>query len=173
MYFNYKVGALLLDIPPETIPDDISMDWVMTEFETHWKPLVYGSLVIAIAVASTAYLAISAIWHLVTMRRYRSRHTRGVGSIKGGKRPAKSPQTDASRRIPSTKWSTRSILPASCKSCVTTDQAATIFAVQLQHELKYLFAGAVIKVTRRLIRKHNRRTRNKRARNSCPLPLTT
>ena len=86
MYFNYKVGALLLDIPPETVPADISMEWVMTELETHWKPLVYGSLVIAISVASTAYLAISAIWHLVTMRRYRSRHTRSIGSIKGGKK---------------------------------------------------------------------------------------
>jgi uncharacterized protein (DUF2062 family) len=85
MYFNYKVGAMLLNIPPETIPDDISMDWVMTEVELRWKPLIYGSLVIAISLASTAYLAISAIWHLLTMRRYRRRHARSIGSIKGGK----------------------------------------------------------------------------------------
>lgn len=83
-YFNYKLGALLLNIPVEVIPDDISLDWVMEEIEQRWKPLVYGSLVMAVSVASVVYLMTSVAWHLLTMRRYRSRHSRSVGNIKGG-----------------------------------------------------------------------------------------
>jgi uncharacterized protein (DUF2062 family) len=84
-YFNYKLGAMLLDIPPEVMPDDISLHWVMAELGLRWRPLVYGSLLMAVSLSSTVYLLISAVWHFVTMRRYRSRHSRAVGSIKGGK----------------------------------------------------------------------------------------
>lgn len=84
-YFEYKLGAMMLNLSPEPLPADISFDWVLAEIEARWKPLAYGAITTALAIASTAYLLISAVWHLLTMRRYRSRHTRSVGSIKGGK----------------------------------------------------------------------------------------
>lgn len=87
-YFGYQVGAALLNVPPDVIPGSFSFDWVLAEVDKHWKPLLLGTGIVALSVASTVYFLISVVWHIMTVRRYRSRHQRTVGSIKGGKRPA-------------------------------------------------------------------------------------
>jgi uncharacterized protein len=86
-YFGYQIGAALLNVPPEVMPDTFSFDWVLEEIDQHWKPLMLGTGIMALSVASTVYLIISVVWHVTTLRRYRSRHQRSVGSIKGGKGP--------------------------------------------------------------------------------------
>lgn len=86
-YFEYKLGALMLGLPTEALPAEINFDWVLAEIGLRWKPLAYGALTTALSIASTVYLLTSVTWHLVTMRRYRSRHMRTVGSIKGGQGP--------------------------------------------------------------------------------------
>jgi len=73
-YFAYRIGAVLLDIPVEFIPPEPSLAWLREEFALLWRPLLYGSLLIATSAASIAYLSISATWHIVTLRRYRQRH---------------------------------------------------------------------------------------------------
>jgi uncharacterized protein (DUF2062 family) len=84
-YLAYRIGALMLDIPSEALPENPSWEWVSEELALRWRPLAYGSLVMALSVSSTAYLVISAVWHVTTIRRYRKRHHRDVGSIKGGR----------------------------------------------------------------------------------------
>jgi len=74
-YLAYKIGAVLLDIPPETLPAELSWAWLSEELALRWKPLALGSFILAMTVSSTAYLAISAIWHISTLRRYRKRHS--------------------------------------------------------------------------------------------------
>lgn len=73
-YFAYRIGALLLDIPAEALPPSVSLAWVTEEVALRWRPLMYGSLIMATSVASVAYLTISAIWHILTVNRYRLRH---------------------------------------------------------------------------------------------------
>jgi len=84
-YLAYRIGAALLDIPVESIPAEPSVDWVTTELAQRWRPLMLGSLIMAVSVASTVYLLFSVVWHISTVSRYRRRHQRDVGSIKGGR----------------------------------------------------------------------------------------
>jgi len=84
-YLAYKIGATILGLPIEAIPTEPSWDWVTEEIALRWKPLIYGSLIMAVSVASTVYLIFSVVWHVLTVYRYRRRHQRDIGSIKGGK----------------------------------------------------------------------------------------
>jgi uncharacterized protein (DUF2062 family) len=93
-YLAYRIGGLILGIPTESIPAEFTLDWVTQELALRWRPLALGSFIMALSVSSTAYLIVSAIWHVSTISRYRQRHTRNVGSIKGGHRKqTKSDQT--------------------------------------------------------------------------------
>lgn len=73
-YFAYRIGALLLDIPAEAVPEQADLNWLGEEISVRWKPLVYGSLLIATSAASIAYLTVSTLWHVLTLQRYRRRH---------------------------------------------------------------------------------------------------
>ena len=84
-YLAYRIGALLLNIPVEVFPDELSLAWLSEELALRWKPLALGSLIMAISISSTVYLLVSVVWHISTVRRYRKRHQRNVGSIHGGK----------------------------------------------------------------------------------------
>ena len=84
-YFAYQIGAALMGIPIETIPAEPSWNWITDEIALRWKPLMYGSLIMSVSVASTVYLVFSFFWHVSVVYRYRRRHQRDVGSIKGGK----------------------------------------------------------------------------------------
>lgn len=82
-YVAYKIGAALMGIPIEDIPAELSWGWLSEEIALRWKPLIVGSLIMALSVASTVYLLLSAAWHIATIYRYRRRHRRDIGSIKG------------------------------------------------------------------------------------------
>ena len=84
-YLAYRIGAIILDIPIEAFPDELSWTWLSEEITLRWKPLALGSLIMALLVSSTVYLLVSVAWHVSTIRRYRQRHSRSVGSIRGGK----------------------------------------------------------------------------------------
>jgi uncharacterized protein (DUF2062 family) len=73
-YLAYKIGAVLLDIPPEPFPDELSWAWLSEEIALRWKPIVLGSFILAMSVSSTVYLVVSAVWHISTIHRYRHRH---------------------------------------------------------------------------------------------------
>jgi len=72
-YLAYRLGATILNIPPEPFPDQITMQWFTTELTEIWKPLFYGSFIIASSVASTAYVIVNMIWQVMTRKRYRLR----------------------------------------------------------------------------------------------------
>ena len=72
-YLAYRLGATILDIPPEPFPDQVSIEWFRAELAEIWKPLFYGSFIIASSVASTAYVVVNMIWQFMTRKRYRLR----------------------------------------------------------------------------------------------------
>jgi len=81
-YLAYKIGAAFLDIPIEAIPANPSWEWVLAEISLRWKPLMAGSLFLAVSVASTAYLVVSVVWHISTVSRYRRRHSDKASRVK-------------------------------------------------------------------------------------------
>ena len=84
-YLAYRLGAALLGIPAAPVPVEANLDWISQELASVWKPLMVGSLFLAASVASSVYLIFSFVWHISTVQKYRGRHQRSVGSIKGGK----------------------------------------------------------------------------------------
>lgn len=84
-YLAYRIGAILLNIPPEPFPAEFDMDWLLGQAALRWKPLFLGAVIMGVSLASVGYLVVSAIWHLLTIQRYRRRHHRDIGSIRGGK----------------------------------------------------------------------------------------
>ncbi len=41
-YLAYKVGALILSVPPHGFHIELSLDWLMTEMVLIWKPFLLG-----------------------------------------------------------------------------------------------------------------------------------
>lgn len=73
-YLSYRIGTALLNVPAEPWPDEITLQGLGNELIIRWKPLIYGSLVLATAAATAAYAVVAAIWHASTLFRYRRRH---------------------------------------------------------------------------------------------------
>lgn len=84
-YLAYKIGAIVLNVPTEPFPSEIDMHWLAAQTASVIKPLFVGSILMGLSVSSVVYLLVSAIWHILTVKRYRKRHTRSVGSIRGGR----------------------------------------------------------------------------------------
>jgi len=72
-YFEYRLGALILDIPVRQVNIEMSWHWLTTGLLSIWKPLLLGSLVTATVVASAAYIFVNLLWRRSTIARYRRR----------------------------------------------------------------------------------------------------
>ena len=75
-FFEYQLGALILELPPQPFSIDLSWQWLLEDLGRHWRPLLLGSIVTATVVASTAYVIVSVVWRVtVNVRRNRRRRT--------------------------------------------------------------------------------------------------
>ncbi len=72
-YMNYLVGTWLLGVPPHVGEFELSVDWLAAELNMIWKPLVFGSLVIAVLLSTTGYFCMRLYWRWWVLRRYRTR----------------------------------------------------------------------------------------------------
>lgn len=62
-YFNYRIGSLLLgERAQENLSFELSFEWISHTFMLIWQPLVLGSLVVGIALASISYVAMHILW---------------------------------------------------------------------------------------------------------------
>lgn len=75
-YFEYTLGRLILNIPPQPFAIDLSWEWVSSSFITIGKPLLLGCFISATIVASSTYVLVSVVWRLIVAARFRSRHHR-------------------------------------------------------------------------------------------------
>ncbi len=73
-YSEYRLGALILNMPLREFEIALSWDWLTTGFLGLWKPLMLGAFITATVVGSLAYVAISVIWRLTVAYRYKRRH---------------------------------------------------------------------------------------------------
>ncbi len=83
-YLAYRIGTLVLNVPVQPLPAEFDLTWFIAQTDTIWTPMLTGSLIMGLSLASIVYLLVSAIWHILTIKRYRKRHSRTVGSITGG-----------------------------------------------------------------------------------------
>lgn len=83
-YLAYRLGCAVMNIPAQSIPEEFSWNWMTAELVDVWKPLWFGSIILATSIASAAYILINVVWRLSTAYRYRRRHLFRSGSGKLG-----------------------------------------------------------------------------------------
>ena len=76
-YPAYKLGAFILGVPhkePQNVP--ISMDWLLGELATAWKPLFLGCGIFAVVVPVAGFLILNFAWRYTSLYRFKHRRRR-------------------------------------------------------------------------------------------------
>ena len=70
-YFNYKVGTWILGIEYQRFTFQLSLEWLMRETGTVWKPLLIGSLFVAALLGLSVYVMVRVAWRFYIIRKRR------------------------------------------------------------------------------------------------------
>lgn len=70
---TYKLGAFLLDVPAREIEFEASFSWLTNEFMIIWRPLILGSIVTGLFIASSAYALVQLLWRRSVVRQWNRR----------------------------------------------------------------------------------------------------
>ena len=75
-YFEYRLGALLLGLPSQDWPDEVSWEWLQAQLSLLWRPLFLGGLITAGLTAVVVYFGTNLLWRWSSARRLRRRRQR-------------------------------------------------------------------------------------------------
>lgn len=75
-YFEYRLGAWLMRMPPQPWPDKVSWDWLQAQIGLIGRPLFLGALITATVAAALVYLGVNAVWRWSSGRRLERRRRR-------------------------------------------------------------------------------------------------
>jgi uncharacterized protein (DUF2062 family) len=75
-YTAYTIGRWILNEPRRSFRVEMTMDWFTGDLLTIWKPLVTGSLVLAVVASAAGYLVIRVLWWFSVMERLKIRRAR-------------------------------------------------------------------------------------------------
>jgi uncharacterized protein len=75
-YTAYTIGRWILDEPRRSFRVELSMEWFTGDLLTIWKPLVTGSLVLAVLASVIGYLTIRVVWWFSVVERVKLRRAR-------------------------------------------------------------------------------------------------
>lgn len=84
-FFEYRLGVLILELPPQAFSIELSWRWLFEELPRYWRPLLLGSVVTATVVASTAYVFVSVAWRMAVTARYRRRRRKAGTAERPGR----------------------------------------------------------------------------------------
>ena len=80
-FVTYMTGAWLMQVPPRSLPDEITVQWVTDQLSTIWQPFLLGSVVCGLVLGALAYFATLLHWHWWVGRQWRRRkEKRGSGA---------------------------------------------------------------------------------------------
>jgi uncharacterized protein len=72
-YVAYRVGALILRVPPGRFAFELSWNWLQTGLGSVWKPFLLGCLVCAVLGGYLAYRLLELAWRFSTVSRLNAR----------------------------------------------------------------------------------------------------
>jgi uncharacterized protein (DUF2062 family) len=72
-YLAYRVGAALLDIPPQSFAFQMSWEWLEHGLGPIWKPFLVGCAVSGVVCGVLGYMALELVWRWRVAVRYRTR----------------------------------------------------------------------------------------------------
>ena len=73
-YLAYRVGALLLGVPPHGFSFHLSWDWLEHGLGPMWRPFLVGCMVCAVVLGFLGWGCLELIWRWQVTSRYRTRH---------------------------------------------------------------------------------------------------
>lgn len=73
LYFCYKLGEWMLQIPHRPLNIELSWDWLSQKLYLVWKPLLLGTFTAAITIAIIANITIRIIWRIIIVRNWKKR----------------------------------------------------------------------------------------------------
>ena len=63
-YFAYKLGNLMLGLPPNNIEFEASFEWIQQQMELIWQPFLLGCLTLGIASGTIGFITMRLLWRL-------------------------------------------------------------------------------------------------------------
>jgi uncharacterized protein len=75
-YTAYTIGRWILDVPPRSFRVEMTLEWFTSDLLTIWKPLVMGSLVLAVVASVSGYLVIRILWWISVVERLKLKRSR-------------------------------------------------------------------------------------------------
>ena len=72
-YCTYKLGAMLMGIPPVELPEELTWSWITGELSTLWKPFLFGSVLTGSVLAVSAYGLTMLYWRWWVAHAWRKR----------------------------------------------------------------------------------------------------
>lgn len=75
-YSTYLLGTWLLDVPPMSFPNGLSVEAITRELQALWKPFVVGSLCAGSFFSLLSYFSIKGLWRLMVIVQWRNRRKR-------------------------------------------------------------------------------------------------
>lgn len=72
-WFTYKLGTLLLGVPPRVEGIELSLEWVVTQAGLVWKPLLVGSLLCGAVASAIGYFVSGWLWRRQVIQRWERR----------------------------------------------------------------------------------------------------
>ncbi|SDS38288.1 hypothetical protein SAMN05216198_1826 [Halopseudomonas litoralis] len=75
-FMQYKIGTLLLGTPERSMPMELSITWLAAEIQHIWQPMLLGSLLSGIVLASIGYAGTLLYWRFWVARNWQRRKMR-------------------------------------------------------------------------------------------------
>lgn len=75
-YFNYWLGAQILDHPIVLSDFKLSFKWLASEIHAIWEPLMVGSLIVGLVSGIVGAAIINGLWHWNARRHWANRAKR-------------------------------------------------------------------------------------------------
>ncbi len=75
-YFAYKIGALVLHVPPQPFHFELSKEYLVEQMSTIGPPFLLGCAICAVISAIIGYFGIRGLWRYSVVRRWQKRSIR-------------------------------------------------------------------------------------------------
>ncbi len=85
-YFAYLLGTWMLGTPPSEFEFALSMDWLLNEMQSSWKPFLTGCATLAVASSLLGYFGVQGLWRYSIHKR-RQAKKKPEQSLSGNNNP--------------------------------------------------------------------------------------
>ncbi|MBP8924839.1 MAG: DUF2062 domain-containing protein [Pseudomonadales bacterium] len=72
-YATYRLGALMLGLPPQTSHFELSLNWIEHQMSVIWEPLLLGSFSAGLVLGSLALVLTRVAWRIGVQLKWRQR----------------------------------------------------------------------------------------------------